>query len=72
MVLIVSLTQLHHLPPLVCVVVVDAACQHAGIRSIDDVTVLPIFVVHQITLEVEGVVDVAKAKLNVVVLQLVS
>jgi hypothetical protein len=51
---------------------VDAACQHAGIRSIDDVTVLPIFVVHQITLEVEGVVDVAKAKLNVVVLQLVS
>jgi hypothetical protein len=33
---------------------------------------LPLYVVHKVPLEVDGMVDVAKAELNVMVLQLVS
>jgi hypothetical protein len=59
-------------PPLALVFAVHATCQLAGVRSIDNGALLPIYVVHEVPLELEGIVDVAKAELNVMVLQLVS
>lgn len=40
----------------------------AWIWSITNRTVLPLFVTHEVTLKVKSVVDVAKTKLDVVVL----
>jgi hypothetical protein len=59
-------------PPLALVFAVHATCQLAGVRSIDKGAMLPLYVVHDVSLELEGVIDVAKAELNVMVLQLVS
>jgi hypothetical protein len=58
--------------PLVLVFAVHAICQLAGVRSINKGAMLPLYVVHEVPLEVDGMVDVAKAELNVMVLQLVS
>jgi hypothetical protein len=59
-------------PPLGLVFAVHATCQLAGVRSISNGAMLPVYVVHEVPLEFEGIVDVAKAELNVMVLQLVS
>ena len=44
----------------------------AGIRSVSDGAVLPVRVVHELALEVERVIDVGEAELDVVSLSGVS
>jgi hypothetical protein len=53
----------------ILILVVDALGQLTRIRRIADGTVLPILVVHEFALEIESVVDVCKAKLDIRMLE---
>lgn len=53
---------------LICVLIMHAARQLTRVLGVPDGAVFPLFIDHQVTPEVQSVVDVAEAELNVVVL----
>jgi hypothetical protein len=53
----------------ILILVVNTLGQLTRIGCIADGTVLPILVVHEFALEIEGVVDVCKAKLDIRMLE---